>query len=45
MAKTIVTYYYEFEDGYFLYSVGRMTKTEQAWEVVKHGKLVAMRVV
>ena len=33
-------YYYQFEDGYFCYYAGKMTKCELDHEVVKHGKVV-----
>ena len=38
------TYYYEFADGYYCYTVGQMSKTELAWEKQRHGAVVAMRV-
>ena len=34
------TYYYEFADGYYCYTVGKMAKCEVAWEIRRHGKLV-----
>ena len=33
-------YYYKFEDGYFLYTVGRLTRSDKAIETRKHGKIV-----
>lgn len=38
------TYLYVFEDGYYCYTVGQMTKVDLAWEKQKHGKLVEMKV-
>ena len=38
------TYLYTFEDGYFCYTMGKMSKVDLNWEIRKHGKLVSMRV-
>lgn len=38
------TFYYEFADGYYCYTVGRMSRSDVAWEVRKHGKLLVERV-
>lgn len=43
MTKAMITYYYEFEDGYFCWTVGRMDRAEKAWESQKHGKLLIER--
>ena len=39
------TYFYQFADGYFCYSTGKMTKAEILWEKRQHGTLVVMKVV
>ena len=38
-------YYYRFEDGYFCYVEGKMSRNEVHWEILKHGKLIEMRTV
>lgn len=37
-------YYYQFEDGYFCYTAGRLNQIELSHEIKKHGKLVKMEV-
>lgn len=37
-------YFYQFEDGYFCYYAGKMTKCELNHEIAKHGKVVRMEV-
>jgi hypothetical protein len=39
------TFYYEFTDGYFCFSSGRMSKSDLAWETRKHGKVIFEKVV
>ena len=35
-------WYYEFEDGYYCWTVGKMDKAQLAWEKRTHGKVVVM---
>lgn len=37
-------YYYQFEDGYFCYTAGKLSQIDLSHEVKKHGKLVKMEV-
>lgn len=44
MTKAMITYYYEFEDGYFLYSMtGKMDRRKKALAIQKHGKILVER--
>ena len=38
-------YEYTFADGYYCYTVGKMTRLELSHEVVKHGKVISMKIV
>lgn len=40
--KTAVTYY-KFEDGYFCWTAGKLSKSERVYEVLKHGKIIIER--
>ena len=37
-------YEYTFADGYYCYTVGKMTRLELSHEVVKHGKVISMKI-
>lgn len=41
--KKLTTWLYRFEDGYFCYTTGKMSKIDLAWEKDKHGAVVEMR--
>lgn len=38
-----MVYYYEFNDGYFCFTAGKMSKSDILCEVLKHGKLCIER--
>ena len=35
-------WYYEFEDGYYCWTVGKMDRIQLAWEKKAHGKVTIM---
>ena len=39
------TFYYEFADGYVCFVCGRMSRSELAWEIHQHGKIITEKVV
>jgi len=45
MARTIIkNYYYEFEDGYFMWSAGKLRGLERKVEEKKHGKIIKEKI-
>jgi hypothetical protein len=40
----MTNYEYIFADGYYCYTVGKMTRLELSHEVVKHGKVISMKI-
>jgi hypothetical protein len=45
MARTTIkNYYYEFEDGYFMWSVGKLKGLERKVEEKKHGKIIEEKI-
>ena len=42
MKRPTKIYYYRFSDGYEMWSCGRMSKNDIAWEQTRHGKLLIM---
>lgn len=39
------TWYYEFADGYFCWTSGKMDRASKMWEIRNHGKLVVEKKV
>ena len=44
MAKKMKTYFYQFEDGYFCYTAGKLGNLDMRYHIKEHGKLITMKI-